>query len=57
MSLPLILANGDVGCEVAAYLSLNDLCCVHTSSQGLRRETKVPVGRGSFGRGATKGHP
>jgi predicted metal-dependent hydrolase len=45
MSLPMILANGDVGCEVAAYLNLNDLCRMHASSQALKRETKVLVAR------------
>ena len=45
MSLPLTLANGDVGCEVAVHLSLDDLCRMHVSSQGLKRETKVFVAR------------
>jgi hypothetical protein len=45
MALPLVLAIGDVGCEVAALLSLHDLCRMHVSSQGLKRETKVLVAR------------
>ena len=45
MALPLVLAIGDVGCEVAALLSLHDLCRMHVSSQGLKRETKVLMAR------------
>ena len=45
MALPLVLAIGDVGCEVAALLSLHDLCRMHVSSHGLQRETKVLVAR------------
>ena len=45
MALPLFLAIGDVGCEVAALLSLHDLCRMHVSSHGLQRETKVLVAR------------
>ena len=32
MSLPLILANGDVSYEVAVHLSLDDLCRMRVSS-------------------------
>ena len=45
MALPLVLAIGDVGCEVVALLSLHDLCRMHASSHGLKRETKVLVAR------------
>jgi hypothetical protein len=45
MALPLVLAIGDVGCEVAALLSLHDLCRMHVSSHGLQREAKVLVAR------------
>ena len=45
VALPTVLAIGDVGCEVAALLSLHDLCRMHVSSQGLKRETKVLVAR------------
>ena len=45
MALPLVLAIDDVGCEVAALLSLHDLCRMHVSSQGLKRETKVLMAR------------
>ena len=43
MALPSVLAIGDVGCEVVALLSLHDLCRMHVSSRGLKRETKVLV--------------
>jgi hypothetical protein len=45
MALPTVLAIGDVGCEVAALLSLHDLCRMRMSSRGLKRETKVLVAR------------
>ena len=45
MALTTVLAIGDVGCEVAALLSLHDLCRMHASSHGLQRETKVLVAR------------
>ena len=45
MALPSVLAIGDVGCEVAALLSLHDLCRMYASSHGLKRETKGLVAR------------